>query len=746
MRRALTTLFTLFALVSPAVDAQAKKTPPDHGRILAAAMEVAPHKLKDTTNLADTTNYVFRGRIITLNKEKTVHLCFDTEHMRVAGAWVGKYPAYKADKNMGPTLEGTMLFATKPGPGWAKEKNWKDPREHPEGPLPRNWAHYKGICQQPPILQYTVGATEVLEMPGCVEVGDHVAISRTFRLDPTVTRPSILLCEEAGAKNLKSEASFDASECAQLVIGKERIVAAALDAPKGSTWEVAAGRVMLHLPPLPKGGWFRVIQARLPEDRVKDFDKLLRAAGDLADPARLTSGGDIRWKETFVTKGTLSTSKDEPYVVDLIDIPEDNPIGASIRFAGLDFFPDGRCALCTWDGDVWIVSGLDDKLDKITWKRFAAGLQQPLGLKIIEGVIFTAGRDQITRLHDLNNDGEADYYENFNNDPALTLQRHEFVMDLQTDKEGNLYYCRSGHYITSATDANCCIYKLSPDGKKIEVIARGFREPNGLGIGPDGTITVGDNEGNGIPQTPLYHIQPGRFYGYTPQPKPGAVGGSWKYTEKPIVWLPKNVDRSAGGQVWVTGDKFGPLKGQMLHLSYGHCVLFNVLLDRKGEPWQGAVWKLPCTFQSGIMRARFSPSDGQLYLCGLRGWDTTSTKDGQFCRVRYTGKKVPMPVGLQVTEKGIDVTFTDPLDRKSAEDDQNWAGEWSDPIGKTSTRIKGKEEMPISGVRLSEDGKTVSVDLEKVLPASNYTLQYRVLAAEGTRISGRLDGTIHRAR
>jgi inositol-phosphate transport system substrate-binding protein len=36
---------------------------------------------------------------------------------------------------------------------------------------------------------------------------------------------------------------------------------------------------------------------------------------------------------------------------------------------------------------------------------------ETLGLKIVDDVIYTSGRDQITRYHDLNNDGEADYYE-----------------------------------------------------------------------------------------------------------------------------------------------------------------------------------------------------------------------------------------------------------------------------------------------------------------------------------------------
>src|SRR5437899_1636498 len=80
-----------FAAASQAL-AQDKKKPaaPDHGRVLACSIDVFPHKLKDTTNLADTKNYVFRGKVISLGKDKKVSICYDVEHMRVAGAWVGK--------------------------------------------------------------------------------------------------------------------------------------------------------------------------------------------------------------------------------------------------------------------------------------------------------------------------------------------------------------------------------------------------------------------------------------------------------------------------------------------------------------------------------------------------------------------------------------------------------------------------------------------------------------------------------
>ena len=71
--------------------------------------------------------------------------------------------------------------------------------------------------------------------------------------------------------------------------------------------------------------------------------------------------------------------------------------------------------LCTIQGDVWRVEGLDEKLENVRWSRFATGLHQALGLVVADGKVYVLGRDQITRLHDLNGDGEADFYECFSN-------------------------------------------------------------------------------------------------------------------------------------------------------------------------------------------------------------------------------------------------------------------------------------------------------------------------------------------
>ena len=63
----------------------------------------------------------------------------------------------------------------------------------------------------------------------------------------------------------------------------------------------------------------------------------------------------------------------------------------------------------------------------------------------------------------------------------------------------------------------------------------------------------------------------------------------------------------------------------------------------------------------------FNPRDGQLYVTGMAGWGTYTTRDGCFQRVRYTGEPVQLPLAWHAVENGVLLTFSRPLDRVVAE-------------------------------------------------------------------------------
>jgi hypothetical protein len=422
-----------------------------------------------------------------------------------------------------------------------------------------------------------------------------------------------------------------------------------------------------------------------------------------------------------------------------------------MRLVAFDFFADGSAAVSTWNGDVWLVSEIDATLQKVTWKRFAAGLHEPLGLKIVNGIVHVLGRDGITRLHDLNNDGEADYYENFNNDVPISPSYHAFAMDLDTDRTGNFYHARCGQRIDPALPLNGGIVRVSADGSTAELIATGLRAANGLCVGPNDEIVCSDNQGNWIPSSRINLIRPGRFYGYTPHARTAKPPTD---QEKPICWLPISVDNSSGSQCWIKNDRWGPFAGSLLHTSYGKAALFLLMTEQVDSQWQGGVFQFPLRFESGIMRARFHPTDGQLYVCGLKGWQTTGARDGAFQRVRFTGQPVRMPRELHVRPQGIELDFTATLDPASAADTQNWAVQqwnyrWTEAYGSDDYSVqdpasKGRDPVEFSAIELSPDGRKVLIKIAKLQPVMQMRIQFRVKAEDGEPISGEVYNTINR--
>src|SRR5690606_15715523 len=137
------------------------------------------------------------------------------------------------------------------------------------------------------------------------------------------------------------------------------------------------------------------------------------------------------------------------------------------------------------------------------------GLYEPLGLKIVDDVVYVRGRDRIIRLHDKNNDGEADFYEQFHAYGPVGPGYHAFVTDLVTDGAGNFYYAIGGRKSPSIGE----VVRVAPDGKSHEVIAEHFRCPNGMGFGgPHDWLTIADNPDGKFPTGGVI-VRKGEHYG-----------------------------------------------------------------------------------------------------------------------------------------------------------------------------------------------------------------------------------------
>ena len=703
--------------------------------------------------LAKDKAAAMKGVAITLGPSKKSYVVYDLDTLRLAAAWTGEFLEFgntltKIEWPPPPSIKGTLAFTTANEPGWSGPKEaLSDPRANPQGPLPKDWAHYSGLYVNGDqvVLSYTVGGVPVLETPNVTE-GATPVFTRTLEFGSPARSVSLLLASGIAPavpaiKLPEGRGLFTQKDGTPLSVGWE-----GGSKTSGSLKLLPNGDLVLHL------------------DRVAANQPLtvaLSASGTLSgfanggSPKTLTRGGALRWTETLVTEGRLG-SESGPYAVDTIMEPFPNPFQVSMFFGGFDFLSGGRAAICTFHGDVWIVSGIDATLKKLTWKRYASGLFQPLGLKVVKGEIYVAGRDQITRLKDLNGDGEADFYENFNNDTFVTANYHEFCLGLDTDKAGNFYFAKGAPWPPTVQSAHQgTMLKVAKDGSKLNVVATGLRAPNGMAIGPNGWITVSDNQGHYMPSSKLNLIREGGFYGMRQAAHGKAPPDDNIHAyDQPMCWLPMNMDNSSGGQVWVDSTKWGPLNGQLLFMSYGKGTLFSVMPQEVDGVVQAGMVQFPLKFTSGTMRGRFSPADGQLYVSGLRGWQTAGVRDGGFSRVRYTGEPVRMPQALHVSKDGVRITFTTALDEASAKDVGNWnvemwnyiysAGYGSPEVSTKDSKVKKHDKLEVTAVSLSADKKTVTLKLSELTPAMQMKVKFNLKAADGSPISSEIYNTIHK--
>jgi putative heme-binding domain-containing protein len=516
----------------------------------------------------------------------------------------------------------------------------------------------------------------------------------------------------------------------------------------GSTWsKTAEGDLRLTIPAGVNPLRFALKVVRVPHGR--DPKALARSikTGLIADLATLIKGGGSRWPE--VLRSSIKPGSDSgPFAVDSLGLPEVNPWLCQIRPTGFDFLPDGhQAAVCTWDGDVWLVKGFDAGSGELSWKRIASGLFQPLGLKVVDGQIFVGCRDQIVILRDLNGDGETDFYENFNNDHQVTEHFHEFAMDLQTDEAGNFYYAKAArHGKTALVPQHGTLLKVSRDGLRTEILATGFRAPNGVCVNDDGTFFLTDQEGFWTPKNRINHVKVGGFY-----------GNIWGYhdvtdtsdaaMEPPVCWITNDFDRSPAEVVRVTSDAWGPLKGSLLNLSYGTGKVFVIPHETVGGVMQGGMVALPIgSLPTGMMRGRFHPKDGQLYALGMFAWASNQTEPGGFYRFRATGQPMFLPTALNATKQGLRITFTEPVDPDSAVDLsrynlKTWSLKRSANYG---SKHYDEKPLDVSAASVSEDGRTVSLTLPSIQPTQGMEIHYRLKGSKGEPFEGLIHNTIHR--
>jgi azurin/sugar phosphate isomerase/epimerase len=449
----------------------------------------------------------------------------------------------------------------------------------------------------------------------------------------------------------------------------------------------------------------------------RGFFRRINEVNIVTSETPLPAPGPAQWPQWIETKGELGTQT--PFATDRITIPFENPYGTLFFITAHDFFSDGTAAIATMTGEVWLVKGIDEKLEKIRWKRFATGLHQPLGMKVVKDKLYVLGRDQITCLHDLNGDDEADFYECVTNAMTTSPGGHDFIIGLETDVQGRWYFASGNQGVCRITGH-----------RKLDVLATGFRNPNGLGISPDGRfITTSVQEGDWTPATSLCQIELGKNEGA----HFGAGGPKNNQPPEPVLmYMPRGEDNSASSQAFISGDKWASLKGDgnLIHLSSGGGSAWLVMRQNVKGRWQGAAVRISGNFDSGPQAARFNPNDGHLYVNGMQGWGSYTPKDGCFQRVRFTGGDKPVPVGFEARDNGVLIRFNQPVKDANAATcfAQCWNYRYGPQYGSPEYSVKyadtpGHDPLEVRSVQKLDGGKTLFLEIPQIVPAGQIHLR-----------------------
>ncbi len=447
----------------------------------------------------------------------------------------------------------------------------------------------------------------------------------------------------------------------------------------------------------------------------------------------------------------LPAQREEDYYrLEAIHIPDD----VELEVGGMDFMEDGRLAVCTRKGEVYLIDDLDDKA---TYKLFARGLHEPLGLTVDGDDIYVAQRAEITRLTDVNDDGWADRFETVYELP-LTGNYHEYHYGPLVGNDGNFYTTMNLGWEgkgVSHVKWRGWMMRFDPKTGGLEPYATGMRSPAGFGTNSAGDIFVAENQGDWIGSGRITHLAEGDFAGHPAGLAWASLEGSpldlgldeisgdhkTMYAAKqsvpelklPSVWFPHGILGISTAAILTddTDGDFGPFADQLFVSDQGQSKIMRVSLEKVAGEYQGAVFPFREGFRSGLLRMHFSKK-GELYAGQTaRGWAATGGENYGLERLAWTGKTPFEMYSITAAADGFNVTFTQPVRESSLNANsftvQNFTYVYHRSYGSPAVDI---QDNRVANVRLLQDGRTVNVKLEGYRPG--YIYEVKVNGVSGT--------------
>lgn len=456
--------------------------------------------------------------------------------------------------------------------------------------------------------------------------------------------------------------------------------------------------------------------------------------------------------------------EDDYYRIITVPAPEN----ILLEVGGVATLPDGRIAVCTRRGDVWVIENPYMENGAIpSYTLFASGLHEALGLAYKDGALYAAQRGELTKLADTNGDGSADVYETVYAWP-LSGHYHEYSFGPKIAPDGSFFV--SGNVAfgdeewwrgESRVPWRGWIMRISADGK-MEPWATGMRSPCGLGM-IDGELFYDDNQGDWMGSGAIWHVKKGSFTGHpaglrwTNQPNsPVKLTTDQLYTKAdprqikkegqfvkpenitdeknpnflfalkneipeislPAVWLPHGVLGISNSEILKdeTSGKFGPFVGQVFVGDQGQSKIMRVVMEKVKGEIQGVAFDFRAGFQSGVLRMNWG-HDGSMFVGETnRGWGSAGITNSGLQRLVWSGKTPMEMKNVRVMPDGFEIEFTLAVDKKSAEDLSSYNGrsytyKYHPVYGSPTV---SEENLLIKGIKVSDDGLKVHVVIDNL--------------------------------
>jgi hypothetical protein len=450
------------------------------------------------------------------------------------------------------------------------------------------------------------------------------------------------------------------------------------------------------------------------------------------------------------------------------------PAGFQPQVSGMAFLSDGRLVVAHWDttryrtgttetpraynSKVIVVSGVSGNTPAVTVDTIARGIEDIMGLAVVNDTIYVSGGNTIMRLNRVGNSGPVTRVDTLFILPGTPVASDSFVPRHGSQEYLNGLLYRGGKFYVSPSSVDPIgtvgTQQVSPyrgtflevtpgDGivnkrGSFRIVANGIRAASGLGYGPEGRFCTSDNQGEWLPSSKLICIQEGKFYGAK---KSGGTAAAYytpwdALTETPptVYAVHNEISNSPTAPLYIPS---GPYAGQMFmgDVRWGTGINRYFLEKNATGDLQGAVFVFTGGLEAGVFRMAIGP-DGMLYagMIGGRNDDdgypktqNSSTRvDYGLQKLRYDGGTAAFEMlAVRARPSGFELEFTQPVDTAIAKLTSSYTVQsyyMAPASGYGAGNKTGSTTLTPSAIQISSDGRKVYLALAGI-PVSTPTQQ-----------------------